>query len=124
MTRARRSSRLLWLLLAAALFMRALVPQGYMAERDDAGAITVKVCGSGHVLQIPIGKDDTPDPDERAQPPCAFAGSGAPALPPPAVTELPLRPVVESDYGRAASDAPRVVARLSHPPARGPPLSA
>ena len=114
---------MLWLLLAVALFMRALVPQGYMAERDSVGAIAVKVCGSGHVLQIPVGKGDTPDTDDRAQPPCAFAGS-APALPPPAGADLPAPAPVEAALLAVGTNAPRVAAPLPHPPARGPPLTA
>lgn len=115
---------MLWLLLAAALFMRAVMPQGYMAERDGAGTITVKVCGSGHVLQIPFGKGDTPDAGDRAQPPCAFAGLGTPALPQPAITEFPVPATVEVAYIRAGPDAPRIAARLPQPPARGPPSTA
>jgi len=124
MTRVRQSRGVLWLLLAAALFMRALMPQGYMAERTDGGAIAVKVCGSGHVLQIPVGRDETPDAADRAQPPCAFAGLGAPALPPPAFADLPAPAPVEAAVLAAAPDAPRVAAPLPHPPARGPPLAA
>jgi hypothetical protein len=115
---------MLWLLLAAALFMRALVPQGYMAERDDAGTIAVKVCGSGHVLQIPVGRDQAPDADDRAQPPCSFAGLGSLALPPPAFAELTVPAPVEVAFLAADPDAPRVAAPLPHPPARGPPLAA
>jgi hypothetical protein len=114
---------MLWLLLAAALFMRALVPQGYMAERDVAGAITVKVCGSGHVLHIPVGQGDTPDADERAQPPCAFAGLGTSALP-PAETGLPVPRPGKTLFFTVAAETPGVVDRLPHPPARGPPLAA
>jgi hypothetical protein len=124
MTRVRRSRGLLWLLLAATLFMRAMVPQGYMAESDAAGAITVKVCGSGHVLQIPLGKGDAPDADERAQPPCNFAGFGTPALPPQALAELPAPAVVETVRGEPATAASRFAAPRLHPPARGPPLVA
>jgi hypothetical protein len=124
MTRVRRSRGLLWLLLAAALFMRAVVPQGYMAEPDAAGAITVKVCGSGHVLQIPLGKDEAPDGSDRAQPPCTFAGLGTPALPPAAFAELPVPSAVEAAHAAPASAAPRLAASRPRPPARGPPLAA
>jgi hypothetical protein len=121
----KRSSRtVLWLLLAAALFMRAFLPQGYMPERTASGAITVKVCGSGHVLQIPTGKDKAPDDSDRAEPPCAFAGLGTPALPPPLVAELPAPEPLERAFARSGHAAPLVVAPLPHPPARGPPLAA
>ena len=72
MTSKRSSRTVLWLLLAAALFMRAFLPQGYMPERTESGAITVRVCGSGHVLQIPTGKDEAPNKSERAEPPFAL----------------------------------------------------
>jgi hypothetical protein len=124
MTRVRRSRGLLWLLLAAALFMRALVPQGYMAESDAAGAITVKVCGSGHFLKVPLGTGETPDADERAQPPCTFAGFGASALPPPAFAEFPVTSAVEAAHVAPVGAAPRFAAPRRLPPARGPPLAA
>ena len=124
MTSKRSSRTVLWLLLAAALFMRAFLPQGYMPERTESGAITVRVCGSGHVLQIPAGKDEAPTRSERAEPPCAFAGLGTLALPPSAVAELPAPAPVEHAFARAGERVVRVVAPLPHPPARGPPLSA
>jgi hypothetical protein len=115
---------MLWLLLAAALFMRAFVPQGYMAERTESGAIAVKVCGSGHVLLIPTGQDEAPDEADRAEPPCAFAGLGTPALPPPSSFELGMPEPVARAFARAGHAAPPPASRLPHPPARGPPLAA
>lgn len=124
MTRVRRPRGLLWLLLAAALFMRALVPQGYMAERDAAGTITLRVCGSDQAVQIPLGGGEAPESGDSAQPPCAFAGLGTPALPPPHVGDLPLPAPDERLYGGSEPETPRVTAPLPHPPARGPPLTA
>jgi len=124
MTRVRSSRTVLWLLLAAALFMRAFLPQGYMPERTASGAITVKVCGAGHVLQIPTGKGEAPDKSERAEPPCAFAGLGAPALPPPAAIALPVPGPLEMAFAPAGLAAPSPAVPLAHPPARGPPLAA
>lgn len=123
MTRVRRSRGLLWLLLAAALFMRALVPQGYMAERTDAGAISVTVCGSGHVLQIPLDGNEAPDGD-RAQPPCAFAGLGTPALPPPLLAGLPVPAAAETAYAIPPVAAPRFAGPTWLPPVRAPPAAA
>ena len=120
-----RSSRtVLWLLLAAALFMRAFLPQGTMAERSESGAIAVKVCGSGHVLQIPTGKDEAPRDSDRAGPPCAFAGLGIPALPPPLAAQLPTPVPVERAFAHTSHAAPLPVGPPPHPPARGPPLAA
>lgn len=124
MTGVRHPRAFLWLLLAAALFMRAFLPQGYMPERTESGTITVRVCGSGHVLQIPTGKDEAPDTAERAEPPCAFAGLGTPALPPPAVAELRAPLPVERAFAQAGEAASLPAAPLPHPPARGPPLAA
>jgi hypothetical protein len=123
-TRSRRSRASLWLLLAAALIMRAFVPQGYMPARSDSGTITVRVCGSGHVVQIPLGRGEAPDKAERAQPPCAFAGLGSPALPPPAFAELAAPPPVAAAFAPVGPDASSVVAPRRLPPARGPPLPA
>jgi hypothetical protein len=122
-TDSSRSHAFLWLL-AAALFMRAFLPQGYMPERTDSGAITVRVCGSGHVLQIPIGPYEAPGKADRAQPPCAFAGLGTPVLPPPALAHLAPPVPVEPAYAPAEEAARRVSTPLPHPPARGPPLAA
>jgi|SoiMethySBSTD1v2_1073268.scaffolds.fasta_scaffold1063972_1 hypothetical protein len=124
MTRPRHPHALLWLLLAAALFMRAFMPQGYMPERADDGAITVRVCGSGHLLQIPTRTREAPREGQRAEPPCAFAGLGAPALPPPAIAGLP-PPAPREHLFSAVGETPVALSlRLSHPPARGPPLTA
>jgi len=120
----RPSHPFLWFLLAAALFMRAVLPQGYMPERSTSGSIAVVVCGSGAVHRIPIGDGDDREGQQRAEPPCAFAGLAAPAVPAPALAELllPARAVL------ANADAERVVAPIAaphiHPPARGPPLTA
>lgn len=124
MTRPRHPRASLWLLLAAALLMRAFLPQGYMPERSDSGAITVRVCGAGHVLQIPTGKRDAPGKAGRAQPPCAFAGLGAPALPPPTIAGLPSAGPLEPLFGDTGEAALSLSAPLPHPPARGPPRAA
>ena len=124
MTCKRSSRTVLWLLLAAALFMRAFLPQGYMPERSTSGAITVRVCGSGHVVQIPTGKDETPGKGERAEPPCAFAGLGTAALPPPAAVAPGAPELVEQAFVRAGETAPAPGTPPPHPPARGPPLAA
>ena len=124
MVRTRHPRALLWLLLAAALFMRAFLPQGYMPAHTSDGAITVRVCGSGHVLQIPTGQEQAPKKGERAEPPCAFAGLGTPALPPPAVAGLAAPEPAEPIFAEAVDAAFGLSAPLPHPPARGPPRAA
>jgi hypothetical protein len=117
----RLSRSYLWFLLAAALFMRAVLPQGYMPERTGSGAIAVVVCGSGAVHRIPVG--DEGDEQQRAEPPCTFAGLAAPAVPAPALPELRF----SARAALAHADLARVTAPFAaphrHPPARGPPLT-
>ncbi len=119
-----RRSFPLYLLLAAALFMRAFVPAGYMAERSDSGTIAVALC-SGGVHLIPLKQDrEAPDENERAEPPCSFAGLAAPALPPPLASELLApTPVATAYAGDLASERVPLAHRL-FPPARGPPFAA
>lgn len=103
--------------------MRAIVPQGYMAERTGGGALTVKICGSGHVVRIPLGKSEAPD-KERVQPPCAFAGLGIATLPPPELASLDAPARANSLFAESELAALRIADPLPHPPARGPPLTA
>ena len=121
----RRAPILLYVLLAAALFMRAFVPQGYMPERSGDGAIAVAMCASGGVHLIPL-KDEGSAPADRAKragEPCAFAGLGH-AVPPPAVAE-PAPPIASTlaPFAGFAAAGPAGAPRL-RPPARGPPLPA
>lgn len=114
----------LWVLLAAALFARAFVPQGYMPERAADSTITVAICGSEGHWAIPLGKD-APEPEEpRADPPCAFAGLGTPALPPTSAGLAP--PLVAAAVPHAVLSAVPAAGRADGvlPPARGPPLTA
>lgn len=126
MSRTRSHRTCLWLLLAAALFLRAVVPQGYMPERSTAGSIALTLCNSDGVWLVPLNHDgDKPDKSgQRADPPCAFAGLGAPAVPPPASEALPPLAPVPLAFA-PAPDAPEQSGqpRLL-PPARGPPLPA
>lgn len=124
-TRARTRRASLWLLLFAALFMRAFVPQDYMPERSDSGAITVAICGSGGVHVIPLDDGAGSERDEqRAAPPCAFAGLASPAAPPPAGPDLPLPAPVAVAYADHPAAAASFAAPRLLPPARGPPLPA
>ncbi len=113
----------MWLLLAAVLLVRALVPQGYMAERDAGGTIAVKVCGAGHVIQVPLGNDEAPAADDRGSPPGAFAGLGIPVLP-AMPAELSVPPAVEAVFASPSIDARPAAVLRSRPPARGPPVPA
>ena len=118
-----RTSRALWLLLAAAVFMRALVPAGWMPDTSRSDTLVVTVCNGGYQVAIPLGREDAPAQDEEGHhdAPCLFAGFAVDAplgnagLPPIALTPTPL---VES-----ATPTPFLLApnpRLT-PPLRGPP---
>ena len=86
--RAKRGFALV--LLLAALLVRGAIPQGYMAESTAPGTLTVTICHSDAVVQIPLGKKGTParsvDPEPQ---PCVFSGYGA-AVPPAEAASLPL----------------------------------
>lgn len=115
----------LCLLLAAALFMRAFLPAGTMAERSEHGAIAVKLCSSGGVHVIPLkGDKSAPDDEQRAGAPCAFAGLAGAATPPPPLSE-PVPPVSGAlAYDEISTPADTLVPERLNPPARGPPLPA
>lgn len=114
----------LWLLLVAALFVRAFVPQGYMPERTAESTISVAICGSGGHWAIPLGHDENAPEEKRAEPPCAFAGLGAPALPPAPVPTLSAFPPAETPYFTVSNPVGVIGAGLVLPPARGPPIPA
>lgn len=109
------------LLVAAALFMRAALPAGVMAEpRSDR--LVVKLCAGG-AMTIPLDRDRPADEDASPAAPCAFAAGGANAMPLPALAELPPPPVTPPAFGpfAAAANPPARFAAL--PPARAPPVS-
>jgi len=119
----RLSRPYLYLLLAAALFIRAFLPQGYMPERSSSGTIAVALCASGGVHLIRLGETE-PRNERRAEQPCMFAGTAAPLLPPPAPLVLESREAGEAVFASHIA-APGLFAgpRLL-PPATGPPLPA
>lgn len=120
----RRSPTFLCLLLAAALFVRALLPQGYMPERSADGGIAVALCGSDGIWLIPLTEEAPEGKGQRADQPCAFAGLSAAAGPPHGVPGLAPRAPVAPVYAERSVSHPthRTVRFL--PPATGPPLAA
>lgn len=105
--------------------MRALVPHGYMPERAAGGAIAVRLCNSDGVWLIPLDRGAKPDRDQqRAEQPCAFAGLGSPATPPPTVPDIAPRPTSNAVFATDRAAVEMVAAPRLLPPATGPPLTA
>jgi len=113
-----------WLLLAATLFMRAVMPSGYMAERTDAGSIIVTVCNSDMQLEIPLKRaGDAPEKGHGSPAPCAFAALSAHAAPAP---DIALPSPAEATALAHWPDRLVAVQRRGTrnlPPARGPPVT-
>ena len=76
-----RPTHAIWLLLAATLLLRALVPAGWMPDVDRSDAIVAKMCNSAMTVTIPLGRERVPD-DSAAQhsAPCLFAGFASDAM--------------------------------------------
>ena len=112
-------------LLLAALVVRAALPQGYMAESSAPGALTVTICHSDAVVQIPLREQgDAPAKSADPEPqPCVFAGYG-PALSATETASLQRPAVVAEAFTQ--SEAPFALAQAARqlPPARGPPATA
>lgn len=112
-------------LLLAALLVRAAIPQGYMAETTEAGALTVTICHSDAVWQIPMAENEG-EPKRSADPepqPCVFAGFGA-AVPPAEPEALPLPASVAVAFAQAETPFALAQAARQLPPARAPPAAA
>jgi hypothetical protein len=121
--RARRGFALM--LLLAALLVRGAIPQGYMAESTAPGVLTLTICHSDAVVQIPLAEQGEP-PAKSADPepqPCAFAGNG-PVVPPAEAADLPI-PAVTTE-ALAQFEKPFALAQAARqlPPSRGPPVAA
>lgn len=80
MIRIQHNLAIAWLVVAAALFMRAAVPAGWMPEQSNDGSIIAQVCNSGITIEIPLERGDTAPLQSDHQSPCAFSGfaHGAP----------------------------------------------
>ena len=120
--RARRGFALV--LLLAALLVRGAIPQGYMAERAAPAVLTVTICHSDAVVQIPLGKKGAPAKPADAEPqPCVFSGYGA-AVPPAEVAGVSLPAVVAEAFAQSEAAFALAHAARQLPPARGPPATA
>jgi hypothetical protein len=125
MARARFSRVWLWLLLAAALGMRAFLPQGYMVTAAP-DQIAISICTGQGPATILIGKAQGSDHSKKdgrdAAQRCAFADLTVPGLAavPPIELALALAFVLALWLAEAAPLRLRQVGRL-RPPLRGPP---
>jgi hypothetical protein len=52
----RRRNGFALVLLLAALLVRGAIPQGYMAQSSEPGVLTVTICHSDAVWQVPLAK--------------------------------------------------------------------
>lgn len=123
----RRHSTLFWLIAAALLAVKALVPSGWMPVASEGG-IRIALCtGSGTTMATldPEGRlHRDGEPESPVQEACPFATAATPFVlaSPPTLAEPPLP--------AAAIEPPALVAaliaarRALRPPARGPPAFA
>lgn len=112
------------LLIALALFVRAVVPQGYMTQESATGGIEVALCNSDGTWVIPMAEHENGHEEEsdHSGSACQFGGHSEAGDTPQIASVLQL------DVRRAAF-SPDIVASLSlrHvrpiPPATGPPVT-
>ena len=134
MTRVRCSRQpLVWLLLAAALLLRGLVPAGWMPTTGQDG-VRIALCTGMGSEYLTLGSDgslhkEAPDPaapkPNALGDPCPFAVASAQALDLPPIIALPEAPARASALDSPSLDQVARIARRSlRPPARGPPALA
>lgn len=115
-----------WMLLVmAALFIRAAVPQGYMAQQASGGGIEISICNSDEAWTIPM-KDDGAGKHgdgKDAGAACVFAGHHAPLVPADANLSLPLPQLAQARYDGVRQRALSPTSPSSLPPSTGPPLT-
>ncbi len=126
-----------FLLIAAALMMRAVVPQGWMPDTNTHSLFAIKPCpaqfelpeapvqASGHHdhMAMPDAGSHTEHTAHFAGEPCALSGFGMPGLAGEdfAVLSAPL--AGPEAFDRSQSDAIFLARRRTLPPARAPPVS-
>lgn len=123
----RRHSTLFWLLAAALLAVKALVPSGWMPVASEGG-IRIALCtGAGTTMATldPQGRlHRDGEPESAVQEACPYATAAAPFVlaVPPVLADAPLP---AAGLEPAALVAALIAARRAlRPPARGPPASA
>ncbi len=118
---------IVWLVLAAALLVRAAIPMGWMPV-VQAGGIRIALCTSAGPAFATLGSDGRLHRDtlpEAPRDPCPFGLALAQAadLPSPlTLSPAPLMPALLASPTPVA--AAYIQQRLTRPPARGPPAFA
>lgn len=112
------------LLIAAALLLRAALPQGWMIESDTAGGVAIAMCNSDMTVTIPYKPGHAPKEDGDGGEPCAFAGHQTAATPPDGLAPLPLPLVAPAAYDATRAQALSRETAPNLPPATGPPAVA
>lgn len=123
--KAERTTKAIWLLLAATLFMRALVPAGWMPDTGQPDVIVAKMCNSSAVVVIPLNRGKTPEESTKHESgPCLFAGFAGDAPLPEHAPVLSVSPSI--DQQALATFAAFLLERTAFllPPGRGPPVAA
>ena len=120
-----RSTKAIWLLLAATLFLRALVPAGWMPDTGRTDTIVAKMCNSTATVVIPIDRKSGPaEPTTHETGTCLFAGfAGDAPLPETSVGADRMVPPAQQPIGVLASLLLERAAYLL-PPGRAPPVAA
>lgn len=119
----------IWLV-ALALFMRMLVPAGFMAA-DGGDGLLVKLCAENGARTVVLTGDgqirdaDAEPSGPAGDSPCVFAGHGAPLISgaPPALLALAIAFILLSSR-RSVRIARSLLPFDLRPPAIGPPVAA
>jgi hypothetical protein len=111
------------MLLAAALFLRLLVPAGFMVG-NAAGVPALVPCPAAAPAPVMVHGGHHHGPVPHAEAPCPFAALAAPALPPADPLALaPPQPGFALASALLPAESPVPGAASPLPPARGPPAS-
>jgi hypothetical protein len=111
------------MLLAAALFLRLLVPSGYMVG-SAAGAPALVPCPAAVAAPVMAHHGHHDGRTPHAEAPCPFAALAAPALPPAdPLTLAPPPPGFALAPAWLPAERPAPGAAAPPPPARGPPAT-
>jgi len=110
------------LLLALALLMRVVVPQGMMVQESESAGIEIAICNSDATLIIPVNSKSAPhEQGDNTGSDCTFAGHGGGDVPPPASISLEPRAPAQNLFAGYITQQAAIAAKRQRPPARAPP---